>query len=157
MAYPLILTVNKVKSAFSQIVCAYIFTGDSIIFAHIDKETQKQIYADKTATMKAEGKGFLKRGVGLLKALSDFVDLHHNKTEDEILKENSMNFKLDNDSVEKIVYRPQFQSYDTDNNSTKSGGTLVIKARGEKIKARHTYDSNSIKKYLRDVYGKRAK
>ncbi|MBN2851792.1 MAG: hypothetical protein JXQ23_03555 [Clostridia bacterium] len=159
MGYQLLLNVNKKKGFLSMVPCVLVFTGESILFAHIDKTMQKQIMNDKKEQMKAEGKGFLKQSVGMMKAMGEFINLYHQKSEDEILSENSMNFKLDNNKIDRIIFKPVKIMYDAENQSSQTGGKLLIKANGEKIKAIHSiYDNNkAIKKYLKDVYGKAAR
>lgn len=159
MGYQKILTVNKKKGALSTIACAYIFTGESIILAHIDKQMQKEILAVKKAQLKSEGKGFIRQSVGMMKALNEYIDRYHNMTNDEILRESSMNFEIRNDRIDKITFRPMKTSYDAEMGNTKTTGKLVIKANGEKIKAVHNLEDNNreIKKYLKQTYGRIAK
>jgi len=159
MTYPLILNLNKKTGVFSSIICAYIFTDDSIIFAHIDKNLQKKILADKKAQMKSEKKGFIKQSIGMMKVLDEYVGQYNDKSLDDILEENTLNFVLENENIKKIIFR-ELQTYtDYETGNSQSGGRLVIKTNTETIKATHRYydSGRKIKAFLKSTYGKKAK
>lgn len=161
MGYELILLGSKKKGMLSMIHVACIFTSDRIVFAHIDNEMQKRVLANKKAQMKAEGKGFFQKGAGMLKAMGEYVDLYHQKNIDDILRENSMNFQIADNTITKIIFKPLSisMSNDPDYGDTKSGGTLVIKTTTDKIKITHRYNDNNraLKKYFKAKFGRIAK
>jgi len=159
MTYPLILNLNKKTGVFSSIICAYIFTGDSIVFAHIDKTLQKEILTNKKAQMKSENKGFIKQSIGMMKALDEYVAQYHNKSIEEILTENTLNFVLKNEDIKKISFRPIQSFTDPEMVNSQSEGKLLIKTNDTTIKATHRYHDNGrkIKTFLKSIYGKKAR
>ena len=95
----------------------------------------------------------------MMKALDEYVGQYNDKSLDDILAENTLNFVLENENIKKIIFR-ELQTYtDSETGNSQSGGRLIIKTNTETIKATHRYydSGRKIKAFLKSTYGKKAK
>ncbi|MCR3922666.1 MAG: hypothetical protein NUK65_09155 [Firmicutes bacterium] len=151
----MVLSATKKDGFLKASSCFLIFSQDKIIVAILSKEMQNSESRKMQEQIKAEGKGFFKGAAAMMNFWSNFSNRYYDLSPEEILQEESSNFMIINNEVEKIVFKPA----DRNDNSGKSLGELVIFAQNNTIKTTHQYsDGNkNIKKVLESLYGKRLK
>ncbi|MFZ7121288.1 MAG: hypothetical protein ACOWWH_10090 [Eubacteriaceae bacterium] len=154
----LVLLGSRKTGLFKMLFCVCLFTEKEIVFAHFSSKKQKEIIKEEQARIKAEGKGFFKGTLELMKATNKYAQRYYTIPLNEVLQEDPNNFTVTTNNVEKIIFqKPNFVDYD--DSSSKNPGKLTIKVSGQKYKITHDYSDNnkSIKNTLLGLFGNKFK
>lgn len=150
MKSELTLSVLKKEGMFKQIPAILSFYEDEVLMTIITPEKQKQLIEEKKEEAKESGKGKIRSFFAAGKALTEYIDEVSVMEKEDIMKENTE--VISRNEIKEIKFKKSTENYDYETNQTsKSGGSLIIKLENDKIKFSHTYSDkrNEIKKYFK--------
>jgi uncharacterized OB-fold protein len=155
-----VMTTSKKEGILKATICYLIFYRDSIVLAHLSKERQKDETKKFQEKIKAEGNGFLKRTMIMANFPDEYGERYYNMQTDDILNEDHSNHKIDNDQIQKIVFKAASTFTGSDGSYTKRReGEVIIHCPANKLKFTHRYrdSDNNIKEILTAIYGAKLK
>jgi hypothetical protein len=156
----LVMTTSKKEGIFKATICYLIFYRDSIVLAHFSKDKQQVETKKYQEKIKAEGNGFFKRTMIMANFLNEYGERYYNIQTDAILNEEPSNYKIDNNNIQKIVFKAASTFIGFDGSSTKRReGEVIIHCPTNKLKFTHRYhdSDNKIKEILTAIYGAKLK
>lgn len=155
----MVLSASKKDGLFKRTSTYVVFFKDRIVLAMLTPERQKAESKDLSDQIKAEGKGFFKGSVAMMKYWGKYGNRYYNMGPEDILREENSNLMIYNSDISKIVFRRLDSVYDAGSGAGDSLGILEIHCSLGKISATHNYtDGNkNIKRVLESLYGDRMK
>jgi len=147
-----ILPASYKKGLVSMKACTLIFTANEVIMAMVDKKLMQQHIADVKESVREEK--LFKRTAAVMKAGYTYGDRYWEMTLSQIMSETPNNLSIRNSTIERIKFMNGTVNYRTDDTTTNTPPTLIIKSTGGKFTFTMNpgFDTNSLIKVLQSLF-----